>query len=224
MWASDLTELLSELKDCNDVGFVADDVKFDTIEEFIRESKGQKPSEVTISAHNPSLYITLHPSSARLYVSSSQLLASGLFHKIDSILSRCERKPKFFHRILWAWLCSNLVWFFYLPPLKPYFYLSYWISVLSFVWIIYVVFLNLRRFSLIQPMHREERPSFIRRNFDGIVIAIISALLGAIGGVAATKMSDRIWPNTPNPQIEKDTTQVQKPPRLPAESEKSAPH
>lgn len=210
MWASDLAELLSELKDCNNIEFVADDVKFDTVDEFVRESRGHSPSEVKIGASNPYLSVTLDRITAKLYVSSSQLLASGLFLRIDSILSRCERKPKFIYGIWWVWFSSSLVWIIFLPPLKPYSYLVVWFFGLYIPWLIYIAFLNIWRFSVIQPMHREERPSFIRRNLDGIVIAIISALLGAIGGVVATKMADRIWPNTLNAAIEKDTTQAAK--------------
>lgn len=208
MWASDLKDLFAELNNCTNIEFVADDVKFESVDEFVKVSKGRNPSTVKITARDPYLTIELYHRWARLYVSSSQLLASGLFLKIDSILSRCERKPKFFYRYAWAlgstWVLPNI---FYLPPLNPYNYFFFWTFGLTFLWLTYVAFIHLWRFSMIHPMHREERPSFFRRNFDAIVIAVISALLGAVGGAAATKMTDRVWPS-PKPAVERDAPQA----------------
>ena len=218
MWAGDLVELLSVLKDCTNIEFVADDVKFESIEEFVKESKGRNPSIVKITARDPYLTVELYHRWARLYISSSQLLPSGLFLKIDSILNRCERKPKFFYGYAWAY-GSSLVLpnIFYLPPLKPYSYLSIWVIGLTFSWIIYIAFVHLWRFSIIQPIHREERSGFFRRNIDSIVVAVISALLGAVGGAAATKFADRVWPASPNTAVVRDTPQAAQPlaPRLP---------
>ncbi|OOF20750.1 hypothetical protein BZJ18_16710 [Salinivibrio sp. IB872] len=72
MWASDLEDLFSELTNCTGIDLVANYVKFESVGEFVEFIKGRNPT--------------------------SNLLASGLFHKIDSILSRCERKPKFFYQ------------------------------------------------------------------------------------------------------------------------------
>lgn len=213
IWAADLTELFSELKNCSNVELIADNVKFDSVEEFIKESRGRNPTNVEITARDPYLTVELYQRWARLYVSSSELVPSGLFLKIDSILSRCERKPKFFYRYLWVlistWVFPNI---FYLPPLKPYGYLGYWVTALTFSWHIYVGFIHLWRFSTVRPMHREDRPSFFRRNMDAIVIAVISALLGAIGGAAATKFADKVWPSSPNPAVERDAPQAAQPP------------
>lgn len=202
--ASDLEDLFAELSNCTDIELVADDVRFESIDEFVKVSKGRNPSVAKISARAPYLTIEFNHSWARLYVSSSQLLASGLFLKIDLILSRCERKPKFFYRYAWV-MGSGLVLpnIFYLPPLKPYNHLYFWVAGLTFSWMLYVVFIHLWRFSIIRPMHRENVPSFFRRNTDAIVVAVISALLGAVCGAAATKMADRVWPS-PNPAVECD--------------------
>jgi hypothetical protein len=127
MWAGDLEELFSEIeKHCSNIVFVADDVKYESVDEFIRESKNRSPSIVKITASDPYLTVDLHHAWARFYISSSQILASGLFLKIDSILSRCERKPKFSYSYVWAvgstWVFPNI---FYLAPLMPYKYLNH---------------------------------------------------------------------------------------------------
>lgn len=207
IWANDLVELFSELKDCKYLKFVADDVKFDSIEEFILECSGRKPSEVKIEVREPYLTIDLYPRWARLYVSSRQLLASGLFLKVDSILSRCERKPRFFFSWAWlvgsAWVIPNL---FYLTPFKPFAQLQVWAVVLIFAWMLFVAYIHLWKHSTVHPVRREDRPGFIKRNRDGIVVAVISALLGAVMGAAATRLADRIWPNSPNIAVERDAS------------------
>lgn len=207
IWANDLFDLFFELKDCKDFELIADDVKFDSIEEFIQESRGRKPSVVKIKVRDPYLTIELYPRWARLYVSSSQLLASGLFLRVDAVLSRCERKPRFFFSFAWpvgsAWIIPNL---FYLLPFKPYAYLQIWILVLTLIWMFFVGYIHIWKFSSIHPARIEDRPGFIKRNTDGIVIAVIAAFLGAVGGVAATKVADRIWPNSPNIAVERDAS------------------
>lgn len=195
MWAGNLDDLLSVLKDCTDVVFVADDTKFDSIEEFVKESKGHNPSIVKISTRDPYLRLDLNPGWARIYVSSSKMLPSGLFHKIDAILSRCERKPRFFFQYVWpvGILALSPIIFDSLQ-LKLNGYLVF--AGLIFSWAIYASFVQLWRFTIVQPFYREERPGFVRRNRDAIVIAIISALLGAVGGAVAIKVVDKVWPET----------------------------
>jgi hypothetical protein len=199
MWTNDLEELFSELSNRSKFEFIADDVKFDSVEELNKVSKGRNPSKVKFSASDPDLTVELYPHWARLYVSSSELLASGLFLKIDLILSRCEKKPKFFYQYVWAFggvfVLQNL---FMLPPLKPYTNLYLCVVALSLLWLFYVIFIKGWRFSIIRPMHREERPSFFRRNFDAIVVAIISGVFGALVGVVATKMADKVWASPVN--------------------------
>lgn len=207
MWASDLEDLYDVLRNCSNIELVVDDMKFESVDEFVKVRKGRNPSVVKITASDPYITIELFNRWARLYVSSSQLLASGLFLKIDLILSRCERKPKFFYQYAWAlgstWVLPNI---FYLPPLKPFNYLYFWTVGLTFSWLVFVAFIHLYRFSIIRPMHQEERPSFFQRNIDAIVIAVISALLGAVGGAATTKMADKVWPS-PYPAVERDASQ-----------------
>ncbi len=196
LWADDLEELLAVLKDCaGGIKFVADDVGFDSVDEFVMESKGRDPSVVRITSSDPYLTVELYPRWASLYLSSSKLLPSGVFLKIDSILSRCQRKPRFFYRLGWAaascWLIPYVFW---LPQLKAFRYLSLVVACLTVLWLTSVAIVQLWHFSVVRPIYRASSPGFIRRNRDSIAIAIISALLGA----AATKMADMAWPNHSN--------------------------
>ena len=199
MWVTDLAELMDLFIESNNVRFVADDVKYESIEEFVKESRGRKPSSVKIKGSNPYITLDFDSSSAHLYISPDSLAGSGLFHKVDSILSRCERKPRFLYRFLWAWAISAAYLLFYLPPFNQYFYLKDWVWAITFPWWCYVFYLNLFRHSVVMPIHKEERLSFFRRNIDGVIIAVIAAIVGVIG----TKVEDRVWPRTPIPVNEK---------------------
>ena len=206
IWADDLIELFSELQVvCKDLKFVADDVKYDSIEEFTQESRGRKPTKVKIEVREPYLIIDLNTYSARLYISSSELLASGLFHKVDIILSRCERKPRLFFSS--AWLLGSVLIIpnlFHLAPLKPFQYLYILVIMVAFLWMLFVCYIRLRKFSTVLPIRQEDSPSFIKRNIDSISIAMLSALFGAILGAMATKAVDKIWSSNQNISVERD--------------------
>ena len=68
---SELSRVIETLAPCKDIRIVADDIEFESIEEFISESRGKAPRVMKISAREPYLTIDFYPSSARLYVSSS---------------------------------------------------------------------------------------------------------------------------------------------------------
>lgn len=183
LWANDLAELLYELKDCKGLEFIADDIRFDSVDEFVEECGGRTPTKIRINASDPYLTIDLYPNWAQLYVSSSQLLASGLFLKVDSILTRCERKPRFLFSLFGTF---SSVWIVLgvtnLPTLKSSLYPIIVVYALVLTWMFFAGYINLRKFSTVHPVRRESRPPFIKRNADGIVIAILAALLGAGAG------------------------------------------
>jgi hypothetical protein len=209
LWAEDLTALVSELETCEEVEIVADDVKYESIEELIRESKGRRPLVVKITALNPHVSIELNPHRAWLYVSSSNLQSSGLFFKVDSILSHCERKLKFFYEFVTVMVSATLLPnIFFLPFMQSFMFLHWWVFGATFAWLFYAAYINFWKYSLVHLVRRGDRPSFVKRNFDTIVIAIISALLGAVIGAAATKVVDRIWPSGPNPPLHSDEAQA----------------
>jgi len=197
LWAEDLSDLLTVLTDCEDPKIVADDVEYDSLEEFLKDVKGRRPLYFALKTSKPYVSVELNPRWARLYASSSQTIASGVFLKLDSILSRCERKPRILLKygvVMTAWIASPLlVWF---PPLKPLAYLEPWLMAVVIPWGLYASYVHIWKFSLIRPIFHHESPSFFKRNFDGIVIALISAFVGAILGAAALKFSDRMWPTS----------------------------
>ncbi len=196
LWADDLNEILSELRECSELSIVADNVKYDSLDEFILESKGRSPAELDIKVRDPYLTIEFSQYAARCFCSSSDVVSFGLFHKIDSILVRCERKPRqLFH---YGWLMGIygvVILIFSIKPFKSYEYVHVLADLVVLSRMFYVIFVQLKRYSLIHPVYKSDRPSFFSRNLDNIIVAVISACIGAVGGVVATKLADRFWPN-----------------------------
>ncbi|UUZ76363.1 hypothetical protein LP414_00730 [Polaromonas sp. P1(28)-13] len=200
--AADLNDLFNALSDTGKIEFIADDVQYDSVSEFVAESRGRVPKVVKIKAANPYLTIDLCPRWARLYVSTDDLAATGLFTKLASILRGCERWPRFLYSGWWVvgsmWALQAL---FQIPVLKPFGDVLTWLMVANLVWILWVAYVHLWKFSFIQPLATTDARTFWQRNSDSVAVALFSALIGAVGGVAATKAADRWWPSTAAPVV-----------------------
>lgn len=195
MVAADLAEVIDTLSSCKEAVFIADDIQYASVAEFVTESKGRTPKIIRFSAREPYSTIELYPRWARLYVATDDLIASGLFFKLVAIISRCERKPRVIYSYWWTFASMWLIQLvFMLPLLKTRDYVVPWLMGANAIWIAWVVYVNLYKFSLVQPLATADPRTFWQRNSDNVVVAIFSALLGAIGGVAATKATDRLWP------------------------------
>lgn len=200
--AADLEDLFIALSDAGKIDFIADDVQYDSLSEFVAESKGRVAREVSIKANNPYLTIELRPRGAKLYVSTDDLAATGLYTKLVSIFHRCERRPRFFYSVWWAYgSMSALQGLFLIPRLKPYAYAATWLTAANIGWILWVMYIHTWKFSIVQPPTTTDFRTFWQRNADSVMVALISALIGAVGGVAATKAADRWWPSGATPVV-----------------------
>lgn len=209
LWADNLDELISTLKVCESTLFVADDIQYDSVEEFVRERKGRKPRKVRVSGERPYIGIDLDPLWAKLDVSAlsvskDELLSLGLFKKLDAILSRCERKPKFlFSRRVWfVAIVLNFIALAYNPSYEFAQIRANVYLVTGFVLLFPVLTVLLRGHSVVLPRFAGDVPSFFQRNKDSIVVAVVSALIGSLFGVVATKAVDKVWPNAPPPAVQ----------------------
>jgi len=198
---SELSRVIETLAPCKDIRIVADDIEFESIEEFISESRGKAPRVMKISAREPYLTIDFYPSSARLYVSSSDLTSSGLFAKLVSQIEESERRPRFLHSFWYVVTSTGVIQLaFAIPALKPINYLEIWLTLANVLWVLRVAFIYVKRFSLIQPIAANDPRTFWQRNSDSAVVAIFSAVFGALCGAVATKVADRVWP-TSSPSV-----------------------
>lgn len=219
MIGSDLARIVDALSPCKNIRLVADDVEYDSVEEFIKESKGKTPNVFKITAYEPYLKIEFYRSSARLYVSTSDLTGSGLYVKLVSQIKSCERQPwvlySFWYAVLSTWAIQLL---FVLPTLKPFNYLELWFIITNLIWVLWIIFVRFRKFSLVHLLASQDPRTFWQRNSDNAFIALFSAMLGAVGGVVATKGADRIWPSVSNATVAEPTPIVKIPIPIPPSS------
>lgn len=200
MVGADLVRVVETLAPCKDVRLVADDVEYDSVDEFIAESRGKAPKALRITAREPYLTIDFSATSARLYVSTSDITGSGLFAQLVSGIQSCERRPRalysFWYAVTSTWAIQLA---FQIPVLKPLRYLVIWLVIANTIWVFWLLFVQLRRFSVILPIAAQDPRTFWQRNSDNAVVAVFSAVLGAVGGAGATKIADRIWPSAVPP-------------------------
>jgi hypothetical protein len=196
LWADDIASILDELSTCKDVELVADDVRYDSVDEFIQHRNGIRPRVTRISASDPSVLITLQPNFANLLVMSSTLISTGILTKIDAILARAQRKPQWvLSHFAWVcWLCTGLTWATIGVATALHGGLI-WLSIPAAALLvpIYVGVMSFRYVGVVHPVKRESRPGFWKRNQDRIVVGLIAAVLGAV----VVKGVDWLWPATP---------------------------
>ncbi len=206
IWLEDLNRIVAELKDnCSTVFINTETFKFNSVEEFLAETKCKTLSNLRIECNNPYIVLEFRPYMCRFYVGSSDTTASGIFHKINSLIESCERRP----RIIYS-LKINIIFFIYciiisIPNLSYIFRLSkginFWITplllVLGFYFVARASFINMRRHSVINLFHRTEQKSFLEENRNAILVAIVGAIAGAIIGAVTTRIANDFWPSSP---------------------------
>lgn len=194
MRPSDLKEIFSLLDGRNGLQLVADDIQYDSLEEFVGEYAGRTPKSLSIKIYEPHLHVALTRTQSRLYASSSDIEACGLFSSVDRILKRCERKPRLLYSL---WGATSILSFVFLSTYLLAFnsqkIITLLIQAIVWLWFNWVFFVNLRRHSLIQTDNSTSL-SFWKRNSDNIVVALIAALIGATVGAFATKFVDHYFP------------------------------
>ncbi|WP_218242115.1 hypothetical protein [Comamonas fluminis] len=192
-----LREIITILAPAEDVKIIADRNEYESVDELAGHLLGKSPRELKISTRHPYLTLELSPMSVHLYASSDDLVSSGLFARIATILSAAERSPRALYkdsRLLPLMFFLQVLT--YVPALKS-MQLGFISSMgLIFAWYIWINFIQLRKHGLLLTHEPKDGRSFFQRNSDSIIVAVVSAILGAVLGAAATKLADRIAPNT----------------------------
>jgi len=206
LWADDLRDMIDALKGCENILFVADEVQYDSVDEFVSESRGRTARNVSISTEKPNINLDLDGMRTSLSVlsvsiSKDELVSLGLFKKLDDLLSRCERRPRWLYKfytgplIVFGGIGASRI-----PGIPEWLSLTIYFATLPVVvWVVFVTEIALRRHSFVRPFFRGDAPGFFRRNKDSIIVAVISALIGSIFGAVATKAVDKVWPTPATP-------------------------
>jgi len=213
LYLDDLENIHGILREVSDsVSIETDEYKFDTIEEVASNRKGDRIKELHLkTTTNPHVTLGFTPLWARIYVSSSEANGAGIFYKLNQVIEKRTRTLKWLYSFYVPFIVGGIMLLSsrFLPSLtyssSP-FYVSLAVSVtaLLFMWVIWITYVRLRKHSTIALIHRSTEKSFLQRNKDNLILVIISALLGAILGVAGTLIVNK-YQDRPSNQVEGST-------------------
>ena len=202
LWREDLEELLSILRRRGAKGKIGTgDYVFEDLEELVGHFGSSVQTQFTLSGSHPH-YVSLDLSnlSARLYVSGDAPDASGIYFEMDKVLVARQRRWPFLY-----WISFLLILGFVPAGLSFLSKYNSWLSadyvaVASFaivLWCAWAWFVRLRRYSVIRLERKGTTKTFFQRTKDQLALAIISALVGALVGIGATKLGEIILSKSP---------------------------
>ena len=149
-------------------------------------------NELELTAMKPYVSVSFGPAHIWLYASDDTPAQRGVFEKIKAFLNTRKQSTWLFSPILDGLLLgagiNALAW----SILGRHWHGAVVSTVGIVVAIAFAVYAHrrrFRRFSIIRPRRRAESPGFMTRNADRIVLAVISALLGGVVGVAIDRLA-----------------------------------
>lgn len=171
-----------------------DEYEFTSIAELKNQYKNTKPINLTISAWEPYIYIELNKLYVRLYCDSDDTSSSGIYYRLDKILSSATRKPNFFYTYKSVFVISlfSLIPNSLINKIHPQ-ALTLW-KTLFILWFILVLrMLYIRGFnsSDINLVNKDAIQDFFSRNKDQIIVGLLNGAIGAILGVVLTVLAFR---------------------------------
>jgi hypothetical protein len=163
-----------------------EDYLYDSIEDLHNNRREERLTELDIDAGTWYARIGFARMWAKLDVSSGETSSAGISYKLDRVISNAARTPKLFYNGWFMWimalLISPLVNIIFTTPVRSsrsYFYTLAGLLVLMPSWLLWALSVRLRRHAVIVLTHKSSEKSFFQRNRDNLILALISALLGA---------------------------------------------
>lgn len=185
LYLDDLKEIVSILEgSCEEVDIQTDDVLLDSLDE-IGDLKKEVLNNLTISGRNPYVSLSMQPYHIWLYIHKDTPQSRGLFQKVKLVLVRCQRPlAHILHNTALSVLSS---WIWILTVMAAIALKSRLLGlcaglffILSIVWIFYSIRYYDRRSIIVFPKNRIDSPSFVKRNFDKIIVGLVCAIIGAL--------------------------------------------
>jgi hypothetical protein len=184
LFRDDLESIERVLKQSTEaVEIEAGGFQFDSIDELITKLSDRRVREMEIRASRPYIRIELAPMWAKLYVGSSANASAGPFYRLDQVLRRARRRLWPLYSFYFVWIVNGALWVSI--PLRPKVSRAATIvfTATSLAWVVWTVYVRLRRHSTIILIPRGSASFWVRKK-DELLLAVVSALLGAILGAA----------------------------------------
>lgn len=193
LFLDDLEDIVGIFKEVsNKVEIIADEYKLDDSDEFSKLRKEMVDSLI-IRSLEPWISLSIEYVDSNIYLDQDTALSRGILEKVKEILKRRRRR--------FSWLSrDNLVGvFFSLFSLVLFFLIYKGISQKSFLYILLGIFdllfgslfirfcVKLGRNIIYLKRHAESK-SFWKRRKDEIIIAVISAIVGAVVTIIGIKI------------------------------------
>lgn len=196
IYLDDLEKIVAVLDDNSIKYFIETvDYKFDNLTELINAVPDQELKSIKIDTSNPHMTIEFHQKWAKIYVSVDNMLTTGLFHEIDTIINHSKRFIPFLYSYYFVCIINILllignVFMNRNEQLFPE-YIVMTLNVISFLWIAYVIYIRLVKHSSIRIIKEEHVSNFFKRKRDDLILVLLSALVGAILGIVGTILTTK---------------------------------
>ncbi|MCA9346871.1 hypothetical protein KC960_05270 [Candidatus Saccharibacteria bacterium] len=164
-----------------------DDYEYNKLNEI--KERNDPITNLHIKTYDPYISIDLNRFSSRIYASEDSLSTLGAITKITKILESKERMLLYKSQNWATWTAGPLtvIPLVILYNLENVTQLSKWgllmIAMLSIVWWVASFYLSMYRYSIIFLTSKKDRPGFIKRNKDQIIVGVIIALFSFLIGL-----------------------------------------
>lgn len=179
LYYDDILEIYRILKEAGDlIQIKTDEYEIESIEEILSI---KKPfiTNLSIKLYEPAVSIDFRDSNIWLYASEDTPVQRGLYEKIKTILVKKQRifAPLFQSSIASGLFTGSSTWWLFTDDYK---YIGILIICLGLLWMYFGHKSQFQFYSLIFPVSRTDKPSFLERNKDQLFLALISAIMGGI--------------------------------------------
>ena len=186
LYYDDLLEIYEILKQAgNRIEIKTDEYEIESIEEILSIKK-PVITNLTIKLYEPVVSIDFTNSRIWLYASEDTPVQRGLYEKIKTMLNKKQRvfAPLFQSAIASGLFTGASTWWLFTDAYK---YVGIIMFCLGLLWMYFGHKNKFQFYSLIFPVRRTDKPSFLERSKDPLIIALISAIIGGIVTLGISK-------------------------------------
>lgn len=197
LWYEDVEEIFDTLSNsAKSIKLSNGTYEFDNLSETRDHCSNEPQNKFKVSASEPYTRFEGDRMGASLYVSGNEKSAHVYF-EINNVLTRAQRKPTILYR---SWLVTVVI--LLLGAVPRVIQDPIWSQIIlpmqiaAFAWFLWIMFLGLRRATVVHLVRRSEGKGFFERNKDQLLMMIIGIIVGGLLTFAGTQIRDIYFPPT----------------------------